>query len=103
MGAVDMTLRLDNASGVDHMPTAATADEALLRIGSGLTRPAASARKTTLERLLPRARSNRNGGRDQIGIPGDLKSECLGEIIGIRNLIDAAANVLIWTAPPAGY
>jgi hypothetical protein len=22
MGAVDMTLRLDNASGVDHMPTA---------------------------------------------------------------------------------
>jgi hypothetical protein len=32
----------------------------------------------------PRARSNRNGGRDQIGILGDLKSESLGEIIGIR-------------------
>jgi hypothetical protein len=25
-------------------------------------------------------------GRDQIGILGDLKSECLGEIIGIRRL-----------------
>lgn len=35
--------------------------------------------------LSPRARSNRNGGRDRIGILGDLKSECLGEIIGIRS------------------
>jgi len=44
------------------------------------------------ERLVPRATSNRNGGRDHLGIlgeikseyPGEIKSEYPGEIIGIR-------------------
>lgn len=86
MGAVDMTLRLDNASGVDHMSTAATADEALLRIGSGIDQaPPPVPGKQRQKACSPRARSNRNGGRDQIGILGDSKSESLGEIIGIRN------------------
>jgi len=38
------------------------------------------------ELLAPRATSNRNGGRDHLGIPGEIKSVHPGEIIGIRNL-----------------
>src|ERR1700757_4674775 len=36
------------------------------------------------ERLPPRATSNRNGGRDHLGILGEIKSVHPGEIIGIR-------------------
>jgi hypothetical protein len=36
------------------------------------------------ERLAPRATSNRNGGRDHLGIPGEIISVHPGEIIGIR-------------------
>jgi hypothetical protein len=75
-----MTLRLDNACGVDQCPQPTADENQIIGFGSGLTRP----RKWCQGRSLPRARSNRNGGRDQIGILGDLKSECLGEIIGIR-------------------
>jgi hypothetical protein len=35
------------------------------------------------ERLAPRARSNRTGGRDHLGILGEIKSVHPGEIIGI--------------------
>jgi hypothetical protein len=38
------------------------------------------------ERLAPRARSNRNGGRDHLGILGEIKSVHPGEIIGIGTL-----------------
>src|ERR1700745_4069045 len=84
--AVDMTLRLDNACGVDHMPTAATAEEnPIIGFWFGIDRaPQMMPGKVRQNASLPRARSTRNGGRDQIGILGDLKSECLGEIIGIR-------------------
>jgi hypothetical protein len=37
------------------------------------------------ERLAHRATSNRNGGRDHLGILGEIKSVHPGEIIGIRN------------------
>jgi hypothetical protein len=37
------------------------------------------------ERLAPRATSNRNGGRDHLGILGEIKSVHPGEIIGIGN------------------
>jgi hypothetical protein len=37
------------------------------------------------ERLAPRATSNRNGGRDHLGILGEIKSVHPGEIIGISN------------------
>src|ERR1700716_1574361 len=46
------------------------------------------------ERLAPRATSNRNGGRNHLGILGEIKSEYPGEIIGIGKL---AAPV-----PPGG-
>ncbi|WP_354212039.1 MULTISPECIES: hypothetical protein, partial [unclassified Bradyrhizobium] len=35
-----------------------------------------------------RATSNRNGGRDHLGILGEIKSVHPGEIIGIRSLIE---------------
>ncbi|MCK1413295.1 hypothetical protein IVB55_09915 [Bradyrhizobium sp. CW4] len=35
------------------------------------------------ERLAPRATSNRNGGRDHLGILGEIKLEYPGEIIGV--------------------
>src|SRR6201997_4978126 len=92
--AVDMTLRLDNACGVDHMPTAATADEnPIIGFWFGIDRaPQMMPGKVRQNASLPRARSTRNGGRDQIGILGDLKSECLGEIIGIRIVSNQAEN-----------
>jgi hypothetical protein len=37
------------------------------------------------ERLAPRATSNRNGGRDHLGVLGEIKSVHPGEIIGIRS------------------
>src|SRR5262249_27523428 len=37
------------------------------------------------ERLAPRATSNRNGGRDHLGILGEIMSVHPGEIIGIRS------------------
>jgi hypothetical protein len=48
--------------------------------------PAASPMPETKqpERLAPRATSNRNGGRDHLGILGEIKSVHPGEIIGIR-------------------
>jgi hypothetical protein len=78
-----MPLRLDNAKGVAHMPTAAAENdpfEPRFKID-----PAASPMPETRqpERLPPRATSNRNGGRDHLGILGEIKSEYPGEIIGI--------------------
>ncbi|MCC8960265.1 hypothetical protein H8B02_44750 [Bradyrhizobium sp. Pear77] len=48
--------------------------------------PAASPMPETKqpECLAPRATSNRNGGRDHLGILGEIKSVHPGEIIGIR-------------------
>jgi hypothetical protein len=37
------------------------------------------------ERLAPRATSNRKGGRDHLGILGEIKSVHPGEIIGISS------------------
>src|SRR5258708_13051995 len=39
------------------------------------------------ERLAPRATSNRNGGRDHLGILGEIKSVHPGEIIGISTSV----------------
>src|ERR1700682_6121993 len=44
------------------------------------------------ERLAPRATSNRNGGRDHLGILGEIKSVHPGEIIGIRSSYGQGRN-----------
>jgi hypothetical protein len=56
--------------------------------------PAASPMPETKqpERLAPRATSNRNGGRDHLGILGEIKSVHPGEIIGIRSATHRAAR-----------
>ena len=48
------------------------------------------------ERLAPRATSNRNGGRDHLGILGEIKSEYPGEIIGIRRSINYYGICLLY-------
>ena len=81
-----MPLRLDNAKGVAHMPTAEAATKENKNIESRFKiDPAASPMPETRqpERLPPRATSNRNGGRDHLGILGEIKSEHPGEIVGI--------------------
>ncbi|RXG84135.1 hypothetical protein [Bradyrhizobium zhanjiangense] len=64
-----MTLRLDNACGVDHMPTAATADEnPIIGFWFGIDQaPQMVPGKVRQNALSP--------GRDQIGTVGEIKSE----------------------------
>lgn len=103
---MDMTLRLDNACGIAHMPTAAAAAAAdenpIIGFGFGIDQASQMVPgKVRPERLSPRARSTRNGGRDQIGILGDLKSECLGEFIGIRTIGSWRTRSPSRTGPPS--
>jgi hypothetical protein len=82
-----MPLRLDNARALPTCPQQKQqkqqknkAVEPRFKID-----PAASPMPKTRqpERLAPRATSNRNGGRDHLGILGEIKSVHPGEIIGI--------------------
>ena len=85
-----MPLRLDNAKGVAHMPTAGAAKNKSFEPRFKIDHAASQMPETRQpERLAPRATSNRNGGRDHLGILGEIKSVHPGEIIGIGNL-DAA-------------
>src|SRR6266567_7890533 len=86
-----MPLRLDNAKCVAHMPTAEQQQQTKKDFKPRFkVDPAASPMPETRqpERLAPRATSNRNGGRDHLGILGEIKSEYPGEIIGIRILFE---------------
>jgi hypothetical protein len=84
-----MPLRLDNAKSVAHMPTAEQHQTKKGLKPRFKVDPAASPMPETKkpERLVPRATSNRNGGRDHLGILGEIKSVHPGEIIGIRRLL----------------
>jgi len=83
-----MPLRLDNAKCVAHMPTAEQQQqknkpvEPRFKIDHAAS-PMPETRQP--ERLAPRATSNRNGGRDHLGILGEIKSVHPGETIGIRS------------------
>ncbi|MBP2428796.1 hypothetical protein [Bradyrhizobium elkanii] len=84
-----MPLRLDNAKCVAHMPTAGTAKNKSFEPRFKIDHAAAPMPETKQpERLAPRATSNRNGGRDHLGILGEIKSVHPGEIIGIRTVPD---------------
>ena len=79
-----MPLRLDNAKGVAHMPTAGTAENNPFEPQFKTDHAASPMPETRQpERLPPRATSNRNGGRDHLGILGEIKSEYPGEIVRI--------------------
>ncbi|MGX1350554.1 hypothetical protein AB7M49_004130 [Bradyrhizobium elkanii] len=82
-----MPLRLDNAKGVAHMLTAGAAKNKSFEPRFKIDHAASPMPETKQpERLAPRATSNRNGGRDHLGILGEIKSVHPGEIIGIRRL-----------------
>src|SRR5579872_5691555 len=82
-----MPLRLDNAKGVAHMPTAGAAKNKSFEPRFKIDHAASPMPETRRpERLAPRATSNRNGGRDHLGILGEIISVHPGEIIRIRNL-----------------
>jgi hypothetical protein len=82
-----MPLRLDNAKGVAHMPTAGAAKNKSFEPRFKIDHAASPMPETRQpERLAPRATSNRKGGRDHLGILGEIKSVHPGEIIGIRTL-----------------
>ena len=88
-----MPLRLDNAKCVAHMPTAEQQQTKKdLKPRFKVDHAASPMPKTRQpERLPPRATSNRNGGRDHLGILGEIKSEYPGEIIGIGSRNDRAS------------
>jgi hypothetical protein len=80
-----MPLRLDNAKGVAHMPTAGAAKNKSFEPRFKIDHAASPMPETRQpERLAPRATSNRKGGRDHLGILGEIKSVHPGEIIRIR-------------------
>jgi hypothetical protein len=89
-----MPLRLDNAKGVAHMPTARAAKNKSFEPRFKIDHAASPMPETKQpERLAPRATSNRNGGRDHLGILGEIKSEYPGEIIGIGSARSTAAKM----------
>src|SRR6266567_3662240 len=98
-----MPLRLDNAKCVAHMPTAEQQQQTKKDFKPRFkVDPAASPMPETRqpERLAPRATSNRNGGRDHLGILGEIKSEYPGEIIGIRSISGVVVCPVASRHPP---
>jgi hypothetical protein len=89
-----MPLRLDNAKSVAHMPTAEQQQTKKDFKPRFKVDPAASPMPETKlpERLAPGRHQNRNGGRDHLGILGEIKSVHPGEIIGIRIISSTNAS-----------
>src|SRR6202048_4852851 len=86
-----MPLRLDNARALPTCPQQQTKKPFKPRFKvDHAASPMPETRQP--ERLAPRATSNRNGGRDHLGILGEIKSVHPGEIVGISNQ-DAATPV----------
>src|SRR5260221_1511859 len=86
-----MPLRLDNARALPTCPQQQTKKTFKPRFK--VDHAASPMPKTRQpERLAPRATSNRNGGRDHLGILGEIKSVHPGEIIGI-----SSSGVLVGT------
>jgi hypothetical protein len=80
-----MPLRLDNARALPTCPQQKQQKNKSFEPRFKIDHAASPMPETRQpERLAPRATSNRNGGRDHLGILGEIKSVHLGEIIGIR-------------------
>src|SRR3979411_209956 len=80
-----MPLRLDNARALPTCPTQQTQKTFKTRFKvDHAASPMPETRQP--ERLAPRATSNRNGGRDHLGILAEIKSVHPGEIVGISRL-----------------
>jgi hypothetical protein len=79
-----MPLRLDNATALPTCPQQEQQKNQPFEPRFKIDHAASPMPETKQpERLAPRATSNRNGGRDHLGILGEIKSVHPGEIIGI--------------------
>src|SRR5258708_23762219 len=79
-----MPLRLDNARALPTCPQQEQRTKKTFKPRFKVDHAASPMPETRQpERLAPRATSNRNGGRDHLGILGEIKSVHPGEIIGI--------------------
>ncbi|WP_407114245.1 LysE family translocator [Bradyrhizobium sp. LMG 9283] len=79
-----MPLRLDNARALPTCPQQEQQKNQPVEPRFKIDHAASPMPETRQpERLAPRATSNRNGGRDHLGILGEIKSVHPGEIIGI--------------------
>ncbi len=81
-----MPLRLDNARALPTCPQQEQQKNQPVEPRFKIDHAASPMPETRQpERLAPRATSNRNGGRDHLGILGEIKSVHPGEIIGISS------------------
>src|ERR1700724_2192261 len=79
-----MPLRLDNARALPTCPQQEQQTKKTFKPRFKVDHAASPMPETRPpERLAPRATSNRNGGRDHLGILGEIKSVHPGDIIGI--------------------
>src|ERR1700682_3049593 len=82
-----MPLRLDNARALPTCPQQEQQTKKTFKPRFKVDHAASPMPETRPpERLAPRATSNRNGGRDHLGILGEIKSVHPGDIIGISSL-----------------
>jgi hypothetical protein len=81
-----MPLRLDNARALPTCPQQKQQTKKTFKSRFKVDHAASPMPETRQpERLAPRATSNRNGGRDHLGILGEIKSVHPGDIIGISS------------------
>ncbi|MGY4485525.1 hypothetical protein ACVWWR_004716 [Bradyrhizobium sp. LM3.2] len=103
-----MPLRLDNAKGVAHMPTAGVAKNKSFEPRFKIDHAASRCQKPDSQNASrPERHQIGKGGRDHLGILGEIKSVHPGEIIGIRTLpvsmamMDHHLDVVARTRPGA--
>ena len=88
-----MPLRLDNARALPTCPQQEQQTKKTFKPRFKVDHAASPMPETRPpERLAPRATSNRNGGRDHLGILGEIKSVHPGDIIGISNQVTPLNN-----------
>jgi hypothetical protein len=86
-----MPLRVDNARALPTCPQQEQQKNKSFKPRFKIDHAASPMPETRQpERLAPRATSNRNSGRDHLGILGEIKSVHPGEIIGISTASPAA-------------
>src|ERR1700688_2450012 len=99
-----MPLRLDNARALPTCPQQEQQTKKTFKPRFKVDHAASPMPETRQpERLAPRATSNRNGGRDHLGILGEIKSVHLGDIIGIRTCLQIRPLRIERAVPARSY
>ena len=98
-----MPLRLDNARALPHAHSRKQQTKKTFKQGFKVDQAASPMPESRQpERLAPRATSNRKGGRDHLGILGEIKSVHPGEIIGISIALHSPYVLAMYDNLPAG-